>query len=54
MAMLRNMCASLIQYEHITTTEARAKEVRGEVEHLISVARRGDLHCTTPGVCPAL
>jgi large subunit ribosomal protein L17 len=44
MAMLRNMCASLIQYEHITTTEARAKEVRGEVEHLISVARRGDLH----------
>ena len=43
-AMLRNMCASLIQYEHITTTEARAKEVRGEVEHLISVARRGDLH----------
>jgi large subunit ribosomal protein L17 len=44
MAMLRNLCASLIQYEHITTTEARAKEVRGEVEHLISVARRGDLH----------
>jgi len=44
MAMLRNMCASLIQFEHISTTEARAKEVRGEVEHLISVARRGDLH----------
>ena len=43
-AMLRNLCASLIQYEHVTTTEARAKEVRGEVEHLISIARRGDLH----------
>lgn len=44
MAMLRNMCASLIQYEHITTTEARAKEVRSEVEHLITLAKRGDLH----------
>jgi large subunit ribosomal protein L17 len=44
MSMLRNMCASLIQYEHITTTEARAKEVRGEVEHLITLAKRGDLH----------
>lgn len=43
-SMLRNMCASLIQFEHITTTEARAKEVRSEVEHLISVAQRGDLH----------
>lgn len=44
MAMLRNMCASLIQYEHITTTEARAKEVRSEVERLITIACRGDLH----------
>lgn len=44
MAMLRNMCASLIQYEHITTTEARAKEVRSQVERLISIARQGDLH----------
>jgi large subunit ribosomal protein L17 len=43
-SMLRNMCASLIQYEHITTTEARAKEVRAEVEHLITTAKRGDLH----------
>ena len=43
-AMLRNMCASLIQYEHITTTEARAKEVRAEVEQLITIAKRGDLH----------
>lgn len=43
-ALLRNMCASLIQYEHVTTTEAKAKEVRSEVEHLISIARRGDLH----------
>jgi large subunit ribosomal protein L17 len=43
-AMLRNMCASLIQYEHITTTEARAKEVRSAVERLIGVASRGDLH----------
>lgn len=43
-ALLRNMCASLIQYEKITTTEAKAKEVRSQVEHLITLAQRGDLH----------
>ncbi len=43
-ALLKNMCASLIQYEQITTTEAKAKEVRGQVERLITLAQRGDLH----------
>lgn len=43
-SMLRNMCASLIQYEHITTTEAKAKEVRSIVEKLITLAKRRDLH----------
>ena len=44
LALLRNLCASLIHYEQITTTEAKAKELRGEVERLITIAKRGDLH----------
>ncbi len=44
MSMLRTMCASLLQYEHITTTEAKAKEVQPMVEKLITTAKRGDLH----------
>jgi len=43
-AMLRNMMGSLLRYEKITTTEARAKELRRHVERLITTARRGDLH----------
>jgi large subunit ribosomal protein L17 len=35
---------ALLRYEKITTTEARAKELRRHVERLITTARRGDLH----------
>ena len=43
-AMLRNLMGSLLRYERITTTEARAKELRRHIERLITTARRGDLH----------
>jgi len=43
-AMIRNLMGSLLRYERITTTEARAKELRRHVEHLITTARRGNLH----------
>ncbi len=43
-AMLRNLMGSLLRYEKITTTEARAKELRRHIERLITTARRGDLH----------
>ncbi len=43
-ALLRNLMGSLIRYERITTTEARAKELRRHIERLITTARRGDLH----------
>ena|SRR5438874_2037751 len=43
-ALLRNLMGSLLRYEKITTTEARAKELRRHVERLITTARRGDLH----------
>jgi large subunit ribosomal protein L17 len=43
-AMLRNMVTSLFQHEKITTTDARAKELRKLAEKLITLAKRGDLH----------
>lgn len=38
-AMFRNMCASLIQSEIIKTTLPKAKELRGFIEPLITLAR---------------
>ncbi len=43
-AMMRNMVTSLFDSEKITTTDARAKELRKMAEKLITLARRGDLH----------
>jgi len=41
--MLRNLAASVILYEKVTTTPARAKAVKSIVERAITVGRRGDL-----------
>jgi len=43
-AMMRNMVTSFFDLEKITTTDARAKELRKMAEKLITMARRGDLH----------
>ena len=43
-ALFRNMAAALIKHEQITTTTAKAKELRPYVEKLITLAKRGDLH----------
>lgn len=42
-AMFRNMAAALIKHEQITTTLAKAKELRPYVEKLITLAKRGGL-----------
>ena len=42
-AMFRNMSASLIKHEQITTTLAKAKELRPYVEKLITLAKKGGL-----------
>ena len=34
---------AVLRYEQIRTTEARAKEVRGQVEHMITLAKDGTL-----------
>ena len=43
-AMLGNLAVSVIRYEKVRTTEAKAKEVRGVVDGMITLAKRGDLH----------
>ena len=43
-AMVANMVTSLFDHEVIRTTSARAREVRRTAEHMITFAKRGDLH----------
>ena len=43
-AILDNLAASLIMEERVTTTAAKAKQLRPHVEKIITKARRGDLH----------
>ena len=43
-ALLRNMAKALITNSRITTTEAKAKTLRGVVEPLITLALKNDLH----------
>ena len=43
-AMFANMAAALIKHEQITTTLAKAKELRRIVDRPITLGKRGDLH----------
>ena len=43
-ALLRNMAKALLINSRITTTEAKAKTLRGVVEPLITLALKNDLH----------
>ncbi len=43
-AMFRNMVTSLFKYERIQTTDAKAKELRRWADHIVTLAKRGDLH----------
>ena len=42
-ALLRNMAAALIKHEQITTTTAKARELRPYVEKLITLGKHGGL-----------
>lgn len=42
-ALKRGLMCSLIEYQSITTTLARCKEIRREAEKLITLARKGGL-----------
>jgi len=43
-SLLMNLSKELIEHERIKTTEAKAKAVKPEIEKLITLAKRGDLH----------
>jgi large subunit ribosomal protein L17 len=42
--MLRNMVTSLLQHEHLQTTDAKAKELRRWADRMITLGKRGTLH----------
>lgn len=44
LALMRNLTRALIEHGRIITTVEKAKEARGFVEKLITLAKRGDLH----------
>ena len=43
-AMFANMAVALIKHEQIKTTVPKAKDLRGVVDRLITLGKRGDLH----------
>lgn len=43
-ALFRNLLVALFRHERIRTTEAKAKAVRGLAEHMITLAKRENLH----------
>ena len=43
-AMFRSLLVGLFRHERIETTEARAKAVRGLADHVITLAKRENLH----------
>ncbi len=43
-ALFRNLLVALFRHERIETTEAKAKAVRGLAEHMITLAKRDNLH----------
>jgi large subunit ribosomal protein L17 len=43
-ALYRNLVTDLLGYEKITTTEAKAKEVRGLADKMITLGKKGGLH----------
>jgi large subunit ribosomal protein L17 len=43
LALYKNLTVSILRYERVKTTEAKAKEIQGRVERVITIAKRGDL-----------
>jgi large subunit ribosomal protein L17 len=43
LSMLSNLAVAVVRYERVKTTEAKAKEVRGIIDGMITTAKRGDL-----------
>jgi large subunit ribosomal protein L17 len=44
LALFRNLVTDLLRHEKVITTEAKAKEIRGLAEKVITWGKRGDLN----------
>ncbi len=44
-AMYRNLVTDLLGYEKINTTESKAKKARSLAEEMITLGKKGGLHC---------
>jgi large subunit ribosomal protein L17 len=44
LAMYKNLITDVLRYEKVITTEAKAKEIQGMVEKMITLARGGTIH----------
>ena len=42
-ALYKNLVVAVLRYEQVKTTEARAKEIRGQVDRVIGLAKDGSL-----------
>src|SRR4029453_4476100 len=43
LSLFKNLTVSVLRYERVKTTQAKAKESSGRVEHMIPLAKRGAL-----------
>ena len=43
-ALFRNLLVALFRYDRITTTVSKAKAVRGLADHMVTLAKRDNLH----------
>ncbi len=43
-ALFRNLLVALFRHEQITTTVAKAKAIRGLADHMVTLAKRDNLH----------
>ena len=43
-ALFRNLATALVDHERIETTEAKAKELRGITDKLVTLGKEGSLH----------
>jgi large subunit ribosomal protein L17 len=43
LALFKSLTVAVLRYEQVKTTEARAKEIRGRVERMITLAKEGSL-----------
>ena len=50
-ALYRNLVTALLEHERIETTEAKAKELRGLTDKMITLGKEGSLHARRQALC---